>query len=489
MFRRLSFFLFVAVSCISFLSAQNEAQVYKRVAPSVVSLDLIVATGTGFLTDADGHIVTNAHVMGLIDTAIIVFADGFSTVGEVIGLDASQDLAVLKLREIPQGIQPVVWGDSDALVIGQPVMAIGNPLGLDASLTRGIISGLNRQVDGMDGAIQTDAGIAPGSSGGPLLNQDGEVIGVTTAGYRGTALGFAIPSNDARPAVQRIINASRLPTSTTTPIPTATATATPIPTSSPTATFKPAVVAELAQATFDAAYALSEDMAATLSVVRATLAPVQKSFSQNQVAQKIAEVVAIARSGGISRPRSYPNSYDDFTRAWYLQGLYARQDECRRQGRSSPCRNTSALEASSRQLGRIADDANNWSVSYRAWNTAQAIATQHSRRATQVSRIEAVATRSAREVESAYATLQAVAPNKATEVSATLTAASHYSVIVKSPANLRAGPGTHHAKEGVAQAGDTLVVIGSQTGNVYNWLQIRYAENTAWIADFLVDRA
>ena len=186
-----------------------------------------------------------------------------------------QDLAVLKLREIPQGIQPVVWGDSDALTIGQPVMAIGNLLGLDASLTRGIISGLNRQVDDMDSAIQTDAGIAPGSSSGPLLNQDGEVIGVTTAGYRGTALSFATPSNDARPAVQRIINAFRLPTSTTTPIPTATATATPIPTSIPTATFKPAVVAELAQATFDAAYALSEDMAATLPVVRATLAPVQ----------------------------------------------------------------------------------------------------------------------------------------------------------------------------------------------------------------------
>ena len=206
--------------------------------------------------------------------------------------------------------------------------------------------------------------------------------------------------------------------------------------------------------------------------------------------QKIAEVVAIAQSGGISRPRSYPHSYDDFTRSWYLQGLYARQDKCRRQGRSSSCRNTSALEASSRQLGRIADDANNWSVSYRTWNTAQATATQHSRSATQVSRIEAAATRSARDVKSAYATLQVVAPNKVSEVSATLTAAAvHYSVIVKSPANLRAGPGTHHAKEGVAQAGDTLVVIGSQIGDVYNWLQIRYAGNTAWIADFLVDRA
>ena len=165
------------------------------------------AGGTGFVIDEDGHIVTNAHVIEDAKSLTVLFHDGYEAPAEIIGMDARVDLAVIKVAVPHHRLQPVSFGDSDALVVGQEVLAIGSPYGLEATLTRGIVSGLNRRLelnDGtvMEGAIQTDAGLAPGNSGGPLVNMAGEVIGVNTAGYRGTVLGFAIPSN----AVRRVLH-------------------------------------------------------------------------------------------------------------------------------------------------------------------------------------------------------------------------------------------------------------------------------------------
>ena len=128
----------------------------------------------------------------------------------MIGIDTRVDLAVIKVDAARHRLNPVTFGDSDALVVESRVLAIGNPYGLEATLTTGIISGLNRSLENndgttMEGAIQTDAMLASGNSGGPLLNQAGEVIGVNTAGYRGTALGFAIPSNTARRIAKNMI--------------------------------------------------------------------------------------------------------------------------------------------------------------------------------------------------------------------------------------------------------------------------------------------
>ena len=139
-------------------------------------------------------------------------------------MDARVDLAVIKVDAASHRLKPVTFGDSDDLVVGQRVLAIGSPYGLEATLTTGVISGLNRSLENsdgttMEGAIQTDAMLAPGNSGGPLLNQAGEVIGINTAGYRGTALGFAIPSN----TVQRITKSIKsAPMQTVIPSPTFT---------------------------------------------------------------------------------------------------------------------------------------------------------------------------------------------------------------------------------------------------------------------------
>ncbi len=203
MFRRLCLFILLALPLTAPFWAQNEADIYRDVSPSVVSIEVEIsrfdtAGGAGFVIDENGHIATNAHVVEDAVALTVVFHDGSEDSAQLIGIDTSVDLAVIKVDAAPHRLKPVTFGDSDDLVVGQRVVAIGNPYGLEATLTTGIISGLNRSLENNDGttmesAIQTDAMLAPGNSGGPLLNQAGEVIGVNTAGYRGTALGFAIP--------------------------------------------------------------------------------------------------------------------------------------------------------------------------------------------------------------------------------------------------------------------------------------------------------
>ncbi|MCY4061722.1 MAG: trypsin-like peptidase domain-containing protein [Chloroflexi bacterium] len=236
MFRRLWWIALLALPLTLPFWAQNEADIYREVSPSVVSIEVEIsqfdtAGGAGFVIDEDGHIVTNAHVIEDAIALHVVFHDGYETPAKLVGMDSRVDLAVIKVDVARHRLKPVTFGDSDAVVVGEAVVAIGSPHGLDATLTRGIISGLNRRLeldDGttMEGAIQTDAALAPGNSGGPLLNQVGEVIGVNTAGYGGTALGFAIPSSVMRQVTQSIIDIGP-------PTPTPTETASPAPTVTP----------------------------------------------------------------------------------------------------------------------------------------------------------------------------------------------------------------------------------------------------------------
>ncbi len=172
-------------------------------------------TGSGFILDANGTIVTNAHVVEGADEVTVTFKDGRELRGEVIGEDSLTDLAVIKVdaRDLPT----VTLGNSDALRPGEWAIAIGNPLGLDNTVTAGIISATGRtsaQIRVPDKRvqfIQTDAAINPGNSGGPLLNERGEVIGVNTA-IIGNAqgLGFAIPINQARKIASDLVTKGRV---------------------------------------------------------------------------------------------------------------------------------------------------------------------------------------------------------------------------------------------------------------------------------------
>ena len=197
----------------------TESQVYALAVNSVVGITTEATTnvfgqqavsanaGTGFILTEDGYIITNQHVVAGADTITVTLYSGETYAAELVGADASYDIAVLKIEA--EGLQPVSVGDSDTLQVGESVVAIGNPLGeLTWTMTNGIISALNREIN-TDGnpqnMIQTNAAINSGNSGGPLFDMDGNVIGVTSAKYSGSTssgttiegLGFAIPINDA----------------------------------------------------------------------------------------------------------------------------------------------------------------------------------------------------------------------------------------------------------------------------------------------------
>lgn len=174
----------------------------------------VQGSGSGFIVDAKGYIVTNAHVVAnrSKETVTTLFNDGSQKQGKVLWEDANLDLAVIKV-DPDKALTPVDLGNSDKIQIGEPAVAIGNPLGLDLqrSVTMGIISGLNRTVGSdqgsyIDGLIQTDASINAGNSGGPLFNSKGEVIGINTAKISSAeGLGFSIPINTLKPIVDQII--------------------------------------------------------------------------------------------------------------------------------------------------------------------------------------------------------------------------------------------------------------------------------------------
>jgi putative serine protease PepD len=190
--------------------------VYAAASPSVVSVRTGSGSGTGFLVDRDGTIVTNAHVVGESNQVQVRFEDnGELHDAQVLGVDASTDLAAIKVdASAAQGVRPLEFADSDGVQVGDSAVAIGYPLGLDRTATAGIISGLEREIQAPNGfsidkVIQTDAPINPGNSGGPLLDANGRVIGVNsqiaTAGSQGNVgIGFAVPSNTVREVLPQL---------------------------------------------------------------------------------------------------------------------------------------------------------------------------------------------------------------------------------------------------------------------------------------------
>jgi S1-C subfamily serine protease len=171
--------------------------------------ETVTGTGTGFLFSSDGYLFTNSHVVKKARQLRAMLYDGTIYHATLIGEDPYTDLAILKVDAIDY--TPAILGDSDNLKIGQLVIAIGNPLGFQHTVTTGVISALGRTLSGetgvsMDSMIQTDASLNPGNSGGPLINADGEVIGVNTAMIRGAqGLCFAISINTAKSVANQLI--------------------------------------------------------------------------------------------------------------------------------------------------------------------------------------------------------------------------------------------------------------------------------------------
>ncbi|MGE0026280.1 MAG: S1C family serine protease [Thermoleophilia bacterium] len=191
--------------------------IYRAASPSVVLIDAGDRTGSGFLVDAHGHVVTNAHVVG-DRTSVNVDLGGRRVEATVRGVEPSVDVAVLTLEESQGDVPALPFGDSSTVRIGDPVVAIGSPFGLNGSLSSGIVSGLRRQIDSpngfaIQGVIQTDAALNPGNSGGPLLSMDGRVVGMATqiATESGTneGIGFAVPSTVVQGTAGRIIATGR----------------------------------------------------------------------------------------------------------------------------------------------------------------------------------------------------------------------------------------------------------------------------------------
>jgi S1-C subfamily serine protease len=170
-------------------------------------------SGSGVIVHSDGVILTNAHVVGMSRTVRVGLADGRRVEGRVVGRDPSLDVAVVRIDVPNMPVAPI--GDSDRLEVGQTAIAIGNPLGLERTVTTGVISAINRSPRGMslDGLIQTDAAISPGNSGGPLLDSRGRVIGINTAVIRATGaqgLGFAVPIKLAQNVAEQILSTGRV---------------------------------------------------------------------------------------------------------------------------------------------------------------------------------------------------------------------------------------------------------------------------------------
>ena len=211
--------------------------IFSRVSPSVVAVankglfragdwfrglqvyEIPQGAGSGFVWDKQGHIISNYHVVHEADALTVTFADGKTFDARLVGIAPDQDLAVLKIDAPPERLHPVRAAVSHDLQVGQTVLAIGNPFGLDTTLTVGIVSALGRTITAMTGrrineVIQTDAAINPGNSGGPLLNSAGDLIGITTAilspsgAYAG--IGFAVPVDTVSRIVPQLIEKGRI---------------------------------------------------------------------------------------------------------------------------------------------------------------------------------------------------------------------------------------------------------------------------------------
>jgi putative serine protease PepD len=211
-------------------SQLTAAQIYAQSSESVVEIEVTTAVtspfgdsrsaqaeGTGFVYNDQGHIVTNQHVVDGATSIRVRFSDGSTYDATVVSADASTDVAVLKIDASASKLHPLKLADSSAVTVGEDVVAIGNPFGLENSVTTGIVSAVGREITSpagtpIENAIQTDAAINHGNSGGPLLNLRGEVIGITSqiesnsGGSEG--VGFAVPSNTVAAVVARVLGSA-----------------------------------------------------------------------------------------------------------------------------------------------------------------------------------------------------------------------------------------------------------------------------------------
>jgi S1-C subfamily serine protease len=231
------FFLLLVYGCAGTMAraegqrrcTESLADIFERVSPAVVSISATSinpyrlservshVTGSGVLVDASGLILTNSHVAFGRQSITVTLDDGTRVFATLVGADPIFDLAVLRIPRPSQGVLPTVaLGDSDRTRVGEEVVAIGNPLGLDQTLTRGIVSGMNRILPEtpfslLEPLIQTDAAINPGNSGGPLVNRCGEVIGINTAVIaEAQNIGFAVPSNLAKSTLAALVSDGRV---------------------------------------------------------------------------------------------------------------------------------------------------------------------------------------------------------------------------------------------------------------------------------------
>ena len=213
---------------------QNTIELFRKESPSVVFITTIAVrrnlfslnvyeipqgTGSGFIWDKHGRIVTNYHVISDANRIEVTLADHSTWKGVLVGAAPDRDIAVLQISAPSSKLRPITIGESENLVVGQKVFAIGNPFGLDQTLTTGIVSALGREITSVTGrtihdVIQTDAAINPGNSGGPLLDSAGRLIGVNTAIYSpsgaSSGVGFAVPVSEVNRVVPQIIQRGRV---------------------------------------------------------------------------------------------------------------------------------------------------------------------------------------------------------------------------------------------------------------------------------------
>jgi S1-C subfamily serine protease len=215
---------------------QRDVEVFRRARPSVVYITSLAlrrtplsfdvqqipqGTGSGFVWDQDGHVVTNFHVTQQGDAFAVTLADQSEWEATVVGAAPDKDVAVLEIKAPRERLVPLVRGSSAGLLVGQRVLAVGNPFGLDHSLTVGVVSALGRELRSPSGrrirdVIQTDAAINPGNSGGPLLDSSGRLIGVNTAIFSPSGafagVGFAVPVDTVARLVPQLIAKGRIAT-------------------------------------------------------------------------------------------------------------------------------------------------------------------------------------------------------------------------------------------------------------------------------------
>lgn len=200
-----------SVSIPSGSQEQTVIQVVRQVRPAVVSVKRGGGSGSGVIIRQDGVVLTNAHVVGDAKSVKIKLANGRELDGQVLGVDPAVDVAVVKVPA--SGLPVAEFADSDRLNVGQTAIAIGNPMGLEGTVTTGVVSATNRQrsADDFVEFVQTDAAINPGNSGGPLLDSQGRVVGINTWIIgRASGLGFAVPINTARDVARQVMEKGRV---------------------------------------------------------------------------------------------------------------------------------------------------------------------------------------------------------------------------------------------------------------------------------------